>query len=860
MQSSPQHSIDHTFLTSQHTQSDRASHGTDGSFSGDAHGTSDRSEGRSTSESQSSAKSGYTDSTVTSAATGPVPPLSRQSYAAYWQPILASESSHCELDLADCALYAQHLRPYATRGSDKSKLAAWDDQGLYILDIPGVREERPKLAAGDRLYLRPLSSQNTHPSGWLHLVLECCITAVRAIQGQIVISCPALEKSLSRFFRQVQDFKVNVIFVYEPKLLQDGAAAVDMISRATDSKGWLEQALFARSDSHRFTQPKPQSLALQWVDSSLNPEQRAAVASIVSHHGSAPFLLSGPPGTGKTKSSVEAILQLARGPHKLLVVAPSHAAADVLTSRLGKHLLPEEMFRLNAPARTFAEVPQSVSMYCYVDENTNAYGLPPWPRLMKFTVVVSTTFDVPILLRCKTASNIDIGILQSYFSAPLGGDPIPRLHWTHLLVDEAAQGTEPDIAPAIATVMPHEKCEQSPTVILVGDMAQLGPEVRSTLGRSRGLDVSLLERLSRIPAYRQALNVLKKQGRAIVLSTGRSNGDIAADGAVAATASCGHLIRNYRARHPALLHHASTLFYADSLVPCALPTARSISLLNWSALSRRGVKTGLPLLFLDTRSHDEWVDEGVSWKNEGEAAHIVRLCQSLMAEVTDLKAESIAVISPFREQVWRIRILLRQVGLGAISVGPVEAFQGQEADVVFVSTVRSRTRFVARDKEMSVGLIGEPKRLNVALTRARELLVIVGNADCLSACEEWRHVVAHARRNRWIVQEAKQADDRKPAVDHIGQSTGERISALEAAELSGSGWWDKLLKEAGLYTGPQSKAMAVKNLKKATEHENGGEADAALLAGRMATVALQEDDDDDEESDDLGGVTNGSFH
>ncbi|PWN22472.1 hypothetical protein BCV69DRAFT_235814, partial [Microstroma glucosiphilum] len=309
-------------------------------------------------------------------------------------------------------------------------------------------------------------------------------------------------------------------------------------------------------------------------------------------------------------------------------------------------------------------------------------------------------------------------------------------HWTHLLVDEAAQGTEPDLAPALACVLPHPRCYATPAIILVGDPAQLGPAIKNDMCRSQGLDVSLFERLSRLPVYAQSLARLKRHGRSIVLS-----GEF--------SAHSGHLIRNYRARHPALLHLPSTLFYSDSLVPCAPANGRLIDLLNnWTQLPRRGALRGMPMLFADVRSHEEWVDEGVSWWNEGEVQKIVEMCRSLVEPVgcstpstnnprnsnngqCIVKPSEIAVISPFREQVWRLRVALRAAGLGDVAVGPVEAYQGQEAPIVILSPVRSRSRFLASDREAGQGLVCEAKRLNVALTRARELLIVVGNAELL---------------------------------------------------------------------------------------------------------------------------------
>ncbi|CAO1637930.1 unnamed protein product [Parajaminaea phylloscopi] len=823
-------------------------------------------------------------------------PLSASKYQEYWHPLIEAEMLCRRAEMRDCSAYAQQLRPYGSSASPHGATPdGWDPDGLYLLHLPGIREDRPKLVAGDTLQLRPLNPGvgygHLQDSGWLHLVFEAKVSAVQALKGELVISCPPLQEYLKFHFPTVHEMRTNVQFPYEGAFMQESLSAIQhlasRLSNSPEQRRWFNDALFPEAfTKHASARPAEGdgTASVYEYDDSLNREQRAAVVAMTSRTHRIPFLLSGPPGTGKTKTSVEAILQLAREPsHHILVVTPSHAASDVLTRRLAKHLEPHHLLRLNGPARTFAETPQSVAMFCYVDARLNSYSLPPWYQLMRYRVVVCTAFDVSLLLNSKTSSNNDFGNLQTTFSPLLGvdsrGHTEIRLHWTHLLVDEAAQGTEPDLAPALAAIMPHKRCRQAPSIILVGDPAQLGPAVRSQDAASSGLSMSLLERLSRRPVYAEALAQLKRQARALVLSgdtrtptSEKRSGNRMQHLRDAARDHCGHLIRNYRARHPALLHTSSSLFYADSLVPSATPTPHSLSMLQWPGLRRRGIQDGLPLLFLDQRSDEDWVDEGVSWKNEGEAQQIVSICQSLTAPSDRagawphrVQAENIAVISPFREQVWRIRILLRRAGLRAVNVGPVEAFQGQESDVVIISPVRSQSRFIDRDKKLSVGLIAEPKRLNVALTRARDLLIIVGNAECLSACEDWRQILAHARRNEWIVRSNDEAwlrlrllssgiaqnrtthsPDQDAEDQQVRLDTGERISALESAESSGRGWWQHMLNEAGLEhfaRHEEGEREPGENRQAAASQREGG---TSLLASRMATVAIQDDDDDEQ--------------
>lgn len=784
-----------------------------------------------------------------------LPPLTRSSYNLHWFPLLEEEAKHCMEEMPSYNLYAQSFKRYQRESSRTN--------GLYVVAVPGVREERPRLLPGDRLYLRPLATPpSSYPGqnvGWLHVVFEAQIRAVRTLHGEIVIECPQVDAWCQRGLLNLHLSKFNVIFAYNRRALDAAGYAADLLGQKLYQSGGASSQVLRKwlfpsvEDAQEEVQRvSPSALLSSWHDDGLNPEQKAAVTSIALHERRIPFLLSGPPGTGKTKTCVEAVLQIVRSNKraKVLLVAPSNAASDVLALRLAKHIPPREMYRINHPTRTFAEVPDALSPYTYVDEQKSVFSLPPWNDLMRARIVVTTCHDVSMLNKSRVASNVDLGELQKRLLPGLSSDPDApvTLHWTHLLVDEAGQATEPDLAPALWCVLPHPVCRQVPSIVLVGDVKQLGPAIRSDLCRSHELDVSLLERLSRRPAYASSLSSLYKFGRDIVTSRGQGRAPVLAD-----FVNCGHLIRNYRARHPALLHLPSNLFYGDSLVPSSTPTSRSIELLSWRGLPQRGIASGQPLLFVNNDSPDEWTDEGVSWWNQGEASKIVEICQDLLNHNQSLQPEDISVISPFREQVWKVRIMLRRVDLAGVRVGPVEAFQGQESAVVIVSPVRSRKRFIQRDRQTSSGLIFESKRLNVAMTRARELLIVVGNADTLSVCEEWRQIVGHARRNGWIKTWKSNGqlgedtgDEVEPRTDVSGAGgiDTQRISALEYAEKTGNGWWSMMLAQTGLAENSNGSSYGAAQNGTATVHVNEDEA-TSLLAGRMATFAMLADDDED---------------
>ena len=96
------------------------------------------------------------------------------------------------------------------------------------------------------------------------------------------------------------------------------------------------------------------------------------------------------------------------------------------------------------------------------------------------------------------------------------------------------------------------------------------------------------------------------------------------------------------------------------------------------------------------------------------------------------------MITPYRRQVQKIRNKLKKEGYQDVMVGSTEEFQGQERRVIIVSTVRSSPEYVTTDSQYKLGFLANPKRFNVAITRAKSLLIIIGNPHILSQDPDWR--------------------------------------------------------------------------------------------------------------------------
>lgn len=139
-----------------------------------------------------------------------------------------------------------------------------------------------------------------------------------------------------------------------------------------------------------------------------------------------------------------------------------------------------------------------------------------------------------------------------------------------------------------------------------------------------------------------------------------------------------------------------------------------------------------------------------SWINPGESAAVVKFYKQLLAVgVSDM---DVGIISPYQEQVRVIRSAIEADQMPVCKVGSVEEFQGQERMIILISTVRSKKR--GEDKEFGLGFVNHPKRINVALSRARALLVIFGNPMILGEDPTWKCVIQYSQKQMCYQEEA----------------------------------------------------------------------------------------------------------
>lgn len=132
-----------------------------------------------------------------------------------------------------------------------------------------------------------------------------------------------------------------------------------------------------------------------------------------------------------------------------------------------------------------------------------------------------------------------------------------------------------------------------------------------------------------------------------------------------------------------------------------------------------------------------------SWLNPKEALVILNLLGKMMQ--LQIPAGDIGIISPYQGQVRFIRDLLQRRGMSDIKIGSVEELQGQERPVILLTTVRSSKEQFEFDRQFNLGFVHNPKRMNVAISRAQSLLIVVGDPVTLSVDKNWNALITRCR-------------------------------------------------------------------------------------------------------------------
>nr|KAG5690384.1 hypothetical protein BaRGS_002341 [Batillaria attramentaria] len=507
------------------------------------------------------------------------------------------------------------------------------------------------------------------------------------------------QKLLDQF---VPNMKFRVEFVNNRYPLKMQHRALELVEEQPD----MEHLLFPSYDTigswgNLITDPSS-PLTFYTRNPAPNDEQAKAIRHIVAGTSRpAPYIVFGPPGTGKTFTIVEAMKQVVKclPEARILACAPSNSAADNMAEKLREHLSKDTLYRLNAASRAVSTIPDKIREFSNIDRETGQFEYPRRSELEKKKVIVCTLITAGRLVSARFLPG----------------------HFTHVFVDEASQATEPESVVAIAGLLDVSKdMDKGGQLVMAGDPKQLGPILRSPLARQWELDISLMERLMRnFPPFK------RRQA---------PQGGEYYDSRVLTK-----LVKNYRS-HPDILSPSNKLFYEGELLAYADPLL-SERMCGWDTLPR----TDMPVIFHAVIGEDMQEHNSPSFYNPQEISvlmtYIDRLVNKRSPKGTLIKEEHIGIITPYRKQVQKIRTELRKRKFEALKVGSVEEFQGQERLIIFVSAVRSQPSFLQTDMKFGLGFLTNDKRFNVAMTRAKALLVVIGNPNVLACNRSWKHFI-----------------------------------------------------------------------------------------------------------------------
>ena len=432
----------------------------------------------------------------------------------------------------------------------------------------------------------------------------------------------------------------------------------------------------------------------------LNESQRAAVTKILTAPDVA--FIHGPPGTGKTTTLVQAIKFTVKEERQVLVAAPSNAAVDLLADKLSEQGL--SVLRIGHPARV-TEQSLSKTLDARIAAHPNFQELRSLRKKMEQLRSMAFRYKREFgyrekeqrrsLIQESKALKADADMLEFYITndllqnsevicCTLVGSSHPVLRgrrYKTVFIDEAGQALEP------ACWIPLLR---SARVVLAGDHQQLPPTIKSNEAARAGLAATLFQK--GIERHPQSSSLLQVQYR----------------------------------MHQDIMKFSSQYFYNNLLI--AHESVKTAKLRSDQS----------PVEFIDTAGcgYAETQDpETLSRSNQEEAELLIHVVEQLIESIgTNAWLEeniTLGIITPYSAQVDFLHTLAEASAIleplhRMITINTVDAFQGQERDVIAISFVRS-------NNQGDVGFLSDIRRTNVAMTRARKKLILIGDSATLGS-------------------------------------------------------------------------------------------------------------------------------
>ncbi|KAH8291442.1 hypothetical protein KR054_011805, partial [Drosophila jambulina] len=492
------------------------------------------------------------------------------------------------------------------------------------------------------------------------------------------------------------------------------------------------------------TQPAPaESLSLLNPTIYSNAEQLQAVQRIVAGpNPNGPYIVFGPPGTGKTTTIVEAILQLRlhQPRSRILVTAGSNSACDTIALKLCEYIQSDARLREHFAQQ---EKPSANHQLIRVfSRSIHRKGLKSVPALL----LKNSNCSKHAYEHLGVSHILEYGITVATLCT-VGRFICDNLgkhnHFTHIFIDEAGAATEPETLIGIMGVKQSTDCH----VILSGDHKQLGAVIKSNRAANLGLSHSLMERLLRSEAYKL---------------DGNGNYDHTLQT---------RLRQNYRS-HPQIVRLFNELYYNGELIPQA-PASEVNHATNWKLLPNGN----FPIIFQATHGVTKREAHSTSSYNQLEAQvacwYVKRLLNDGLGRGIVVNQADIGIVAPYTGQGKLITQLLLSQGHADVEVGSVETYQGREKLIIIATLVRSFA---------NMGFMRNPRRVNVLLSRAKSLLILIGNPVTLRHHKDFKLIIKECKRQGTYLYKKKESQQRPQFLPEDESSDEETSSELESED------------------------------------------------------------------------------
>ncbi|MDZ7671384.1 MAG: IGHMBP2 family helicase [Halanaerobiales bacterium] len=483
---------------------------------------------------------------------------------------------------------------------------------------------------------------------------------------------------------------------------------------------------------------------IEWINEDLNNSQKEAVKSAILANDF--YLIQGPPGTGKTMTAIEIINQAVKKNKEILATADSNVAVDNLVERLVN--MGTDVLRLGHPIRVTPLLRKHTLDYKILDhpkykeaeklrekadklldkqdqyqhpgdslkrgmsddqiikraeQNKGARGVKPaiieeMAEWIKLQQEIDELFNKINKLEENAVKDLlEKADVVCATNSTAGSELLSEYNFDLIVIDEATQSTEP------AALIPFIKGKKA---VLIGDHKQLPPTILNEKAAKKGLNKSMFERLYEI------------YGKSI-----RSMLEI-----------------QYR-MHDDIMNFSNKEFYNNKLKSSSNVANHTLEDLGYKMKGKecftdKSLNPDKPIVFIDTKmmtANERSLKGSNSYDNPVEMEILLDIVDEALK--SKLKPKDLAVIAPYKDQV---DLFKKHNNIENLEINTVDGFQGREKEVVLISLVRSNSH-------NNIGFLRDLRRLNVALTRAKRKLIIIGDSSTIEKNETYKNLIDYIK-------------------------------------------------------------------------------------------------------------------